>query len=311
MLQKMIFMHRDWKVGDTMQLFRKHRKMWKILGIIFLLLLLVNSVKLYWSNCTLKCSYYSIYSDKLTQSVRIVQLTDLHNQKFGSHNRKLVEKVKEQEPDVILLTGDLVNAGEVNTEIATELIASLKEVAPVYVSFGNHELEQQKNYETDLQSLYEEAGAVVLEKEYQDISLNGEEIRLGGIYGYCLPSKYLASNEANPKECAFLEEFQNTDRYKILMCHMPVCWMINGSLDEWDVDSIFAGHVHGGQVVLPKLGAVYGPDLGWFPGRLYGPFYSGDGESTMILSTGLGSNGWIPRWNNRSEIAITDLIPNE
>ena len=196
----------------------------------------------------LTTTHYTLSSTTIS-SLRIVQLTDLHNSVFGEENSRLIDAVRDQSPDLILLTGDLLNSDEQCTDIATDLIAKLCDIAPVYFSNGNHEIEYKENYGVDIGELYREAGAVVLEKEYQDITVKNQKIRLGGIYGYCLPGKYLETGEADPEETAFLEEFQDTDLPKILMCHMPVCWMINGSLDDWDVDYVFAGHVHGGEAV--------------------------------------------------------------
>lgn len=264
---------------------------------------------IYQSKHMLTCTSYSIRTDKIQESIRLVQITDLHNSMFGEKNQDLVDLASKQSPDLILIIGDLLKSKELNTDIATDLISDLSKIAPVYVSLGNHEVEYQQNYGTDIAQLYEDAGAVVLDRQYQDLEVNGQEIRLGGIYGYCLPEKYLETNEADPEECAFLSDFQNTDLYTILMCHMPVCWLLNDGLDEWDVDCIFSGHVHGGQVILPLIGGVYAPDMGWFPGRLQGLYSSADGSSTMVLSTGLGNTESVPRFNNIPEVVTVDIFP--
>ena len=273
-----------------------------ILGIIFMVCMIEVCISKY----RLSVVTYTNFSKNLT-SLRILQLTDLHNSEFGEGNARLVSAVRDQSPDLILLTGDLLNSDEQRTDIATDLIAKLCDIAPVYFSNGNHEIEYEERYGVDIDELYREAGAVVLEKEYQDITEKNQKIRLGGIYGYCLPGKYLETGEADPEETAFLEEFQDTDLPKILMCHMPVCWMINGSLDDWDVDYVFAGHVHGGEVILPFIGGLYGPDLGWFPGKLEGLYSSENGEKTLVLSRGLGTNESIPRFNNIPEVMVVDI----
>ena len=283
----------------------KRKKTTFIIAILSLLTI-ISVISLCTSTHALTITTYQL-SSNIPTSLRILQLTDLHNSEFGANNSRLVAAVRAQSPDLILLTGDLLNSDEQRTDIATDLITQLCDIAPVYCSNGNHEVEYQEKYGVDVDELYREAGAVVLEKEYQDIIINDQKIRIGGIYGYCLPGKFLETGEADQEETAFLEDFQNTDLPTILMCHMPVCWMINGSLDEWNVDYVFAGHLHGGEVILPFIGGLYGPDLGWFPGRMEGIFTSENEEKTLILSRGLGTSERIPRFNNIPEIMVVDI----
>ena len=172
------------------------------------------------------------------------------------------------------------------------------------------ELEYEQNYGTDITALYESAGATVLNYEYKDITINSQPLRIGGIYGYCLPDKYLETGEADPGECKFLWDFENTDRYKILLSHLPIAWLKNDGLEEWDIDCVFSGHLHGGQVILPGIGGVYAPDMGWFPGQLKGIFDSEDGKRHLVLSSGLGNTELVPRFNNIPEIVCVELIPD-
>ena len=261
------------------------------------------------STCGLSVTRYSIASPKLRDPLRIVHLSDLHNSVFGPHNVRLVQKIAAQEPDLILITGDLLNANEERTDIATELIAQLVPIAPVYVSFGNHEVAYEKRYGTDLKELYTKAGAVVLEYDRTDLAVNGQNIRLGGVYGYCMPGRFLKTGEAWESECMFLEDFQNTEAYTILLCHLPYSWIVYDSLDSWDVDLVLCGHVHGGQVRIPFIGGMWAPDQGWFPGWESGIYSSKEGNKVMVLSRSLGNTDKLPRFNNIPEILVLDLVP--
>lgn len=237
--------------------------------------------------------------------IRILQLTDLHNSTFGKENQRLIKMIQVQNPDLIFMTGDMVNQDEESTDIVVDLVRRLSEIAPVYYSYGNHEDVHAQSWGTDFPRIIAAAGAVVLERSYVDTEVKGLPVRIGGIYGYCLPD--MESGEDFEEETLFLQEFQNTDRYKMLLCHMPVCWISNGSLDYWDIDLVFAGHAHGGQVVIPFLGGLYAPDQGLLPGKLQGVFDSEDGNGHLILSSGLGSEGIVPRWNNLPEVLQVDL----
>lgn len=282
-----------------------------ILVLILTLFIAISTVLVYYLQYTLVAANQTLITRKLIESIHILQLTDLHNTEFGDDNTKLIANCKSQNPDIILITGDLINMNAPETDVAADLITDLTDIAPVYVSLGNHEIMNQQNFGTDCRAVFEEAGATVLDREYVDITVNNQDIRLGGIYGYCLPAKFLKTKEADPEECAFLTDFQDTDRYTILMCHMPVCWLVNDGLDEWDVDCVFSGHAHGGQIILPLIGGLYAPDMGFFPGDLQGLFSSKDNAKHMVLSSGLGSGNWVPRINNRPEIVTVEIKPQQ
>ncbi len=283
-----------------------------ILSLSILLVLLISIlISIEQSQHSLTVSKYELSSPKISSSIRIVQLTDLHNAQFGEDNCQLLALVKAQKPDLILFTGDLVTQDEENTSTAVSLIQEMCDIATVYVSLGNHEISHEAQFGSGIFSLYEAAGAIVFQQEYADIEINSQPIRIGGLYGYCLPEMWLSTGEANQDECDFLKDFQDTDRLTVLLSHNPTGWLINGSLDAWEADCVFAGHAHGGQIILPFIGGVFAPDLGWFPGKLEGLYSSADGTKTLVLSRGLGSSIEIPRINNIPEIVVVDLVPTE
>lgn len=262
---------------------------------------------LWASRYGLQVTRYEIVSDKLDETIRIVQLTDLHCREFGEENAELIARIAEQQPDLIVMTGDMINGHGQRTEVAEALIESLSGIAPVYASLGNHERANEHIYRSDITKLYEDAGAVVLEKEYQDIEIRGQRIRLGGMLGYALPEKYARTGEAVEAEYTYIAEMQKTESLTILLCHYPTCWIHNQLLDEWDVDVVFSGHEHGGQIRLPWLGGVYAPDRGFFPGHTSGVMYDQEGKHALVMSRGLGSTGSIPRLNNVPEIVVVDI----
>ena len=305
---------------------RKKRKR-RLLLIISAALLLFIIADLLASKYALKVSSYEITSDKIESEIRIVELADLHGSSFGRDNARLIKKVAAQEPDLILIAGDLLDSGkEDSLETAQSLIAQLCAIAPVYISPGNHELEYEELYGVDVAAVFEAAGGsdagsgsaaereetvlypcTVLDMEYVDIEVKGQAIRIGGIYGYCLPEEFLETGEADAEECAFLTEMQDTDAYTILLCHMPVCWTAHGGLEFWEISCVLTGHAHGGQVIIPGIGGLWAPDQGWFPGVLTGLVTSKDGEKTLVYSAGLGNTEWLPRFNNIPEIVVLNF----
>ena len=160
---------------------------------------------------------------------------------------------------------------------------------------------------TDLQDELEEAGAVVLNYQSIDLEVNGNPIRLGGLYEYGFETS-MQSEEENEKAVSYLEEYVDTDRYLIMCAHRPESFYPWDHADTWGIDLVLSGHLHGGQVIIPGLGGLYNPLDGFFAEYDYGQYKLGD--SDMIITRGLGSNPkTLPRLNNPPEIAVVDVEP--
>ena len=149
-----------------------------------------------------------------------------------------------------------------------------------------------------------------MDVSYLDMEVKGQPIRLGGYHAYYRqPGMYPVTEEEHRRQLEFCDDFENTDRYKILMNHVPTAWLDWGYRNECPVDLVLSGHYHGGQVRLPLIGGVYAPYVGLFPKHTRGLF-EGE-EATCILSTGLGASPGLPRINNLPQIVTVDLIPQQ
>lgn len=251
---------------------------------------------------------YSL-NESVISSIRILQLSDLHNAEFGDNNEELIDLVKKQSPDLIVMSGDMINRDEENLDIITDLISSLSDVAPIYYGYGNHEVDWIESFGFDLEDKLTQAGAVVLNNSYRDVSVNDSELRIGGYMGYYRQPGMLTQDEEQKKiELDFANDFENTDRLKILINHIPTQWVDWDYINEYPVDIVFSGHYHGGAIRIPIIDqGLYAPYVGWFPPYTKGMFTGS--QATCVLSTGLGSEHNIPRLNNTADIVIVDVIP--
>lgn len=287
------------------------KRKWKVVSLSMLLLIILCLGSIYISKHFLTVTHYEISGKNLKNKLRILQITDLHNSEFGQNNIRLIKSVREQHPDLIFLTGDILNSHKADPDISLNLVRELVDIAPVYATYGNHEKDYERNYGVNLAVEYESVGATLLEYDYEEIVVKNQKLRIGGLYGYCTPAKYLETGEAKLEECAYLEKLQSTSDYTILLTHMPYAWIMNDGISEWNIDCVFTGHDHGGLIRIPFVGGLYAPDQGWFPGKDCGLYYSQDGEKVMVLSRGLGRSGKLPRFNNVPEIVVVDLLPTK
>lgn len=283
------------------------KKVIKVLLIAVIFLFLIVLIDIWISYNWLTVSSFTVTSSKISEHFRIVLISDLHNHEFGSSNAKLVVRIQEQSPDLVIIDGDMINGDSENDNVAVEVVRALSETAPVYYSLGNHEYDYIDAGHEELTEDLEEAGAVVLNYQSLDAEVNGNPIRLGGLYEYGFESG-MQSEEENERAVSYLEEYTDTDRYLIMCAHRPESFYPWDYADTWGIDLVLSGHLHGGQVIIPGLGGLYNSLDGFFAEYDYGQYKLGG--SDMIITRGLGSNPKIlPRFNNPPEIAVVDVMP--
>ncbi len=246
---------------------------------------------------------------KVNQQICIVQLSDLHDAQFGEDNKDLISSVRNKHPDLIFMTGDMINKDTQDLSRLKNLITESCKIAPVYYGFGNHERIWQKVHSPDLSQIIKECGATVLENKYVDLTINGNSVRIGGYSGY-YGTPHMVSNDAESQKSfwQFKKLFENTNRLKILLAHIPTPWIDWEYINKYDVDIVFSGHYHGGEIKVPFAGGLYAPYIGYWPQNTEGVFYGSKG--VCVLSTGLGSEH-VLRFNNPPQIVVADLVSNE
>lgn len=286
------------------------KKIFIILLCLFLAAGSFCAYEIYISYHHLTVSDYTVKSDKIQNNINIIMISDLHDHEFGEKNHELVKKIREQHPDLILMVGDMLNDISENSHVAIDIIQQLKEVAPVYYSLGNHEEGYIKTKDESLIQKLKNAGAVVLDKEYKNISIRGNNLTIGGIYDYAFAvdgAGHMSKKDMKPKDLKFLESFQAEDSFKIMMAHRPDSFIFGEAADTWNIDLVVSGHNHGGQVILPGIGGLYGGDQGWFPEYADG-IHHFKAVKNMIITRGLGTHKEkLPRFHNVPEIVHITL----
>jgi len=272
----------------------------KIIIIIFTCICLFIAYFLYISYYSLGVTTYEIKSSKINEDINIIMIADIHDQHCHIKD-KVINKIKEFNPDLILCVGDIIDNQSENEKDTIQFLQSLTSITDVYMSIGNHEIE----YDESLGFIdeIENIGVHVLDQEYMDIKVHNNWIRIGGLYDYAFNTydgKITQESMHNSVTYQFLNTMTKTSLFKIMMAHRPDSFIF-GDAYQWDIDMILSGHLHGGQVVLPFFGGLYAPDQGLFPKYDYGE-YDLD-QSKLMITRGVSSSGeLLPRFNNLPEI---------
>ncbi len=236
---------------------------------------------------------------------RVVQITDLHNKEFGPNQRDLVAMVKSARPDLIVVTGDLIDRKHYGKGASIALLAQLRRFAPVYFVTGNHEWWSGRF--DDLSQNIKNAGVSILQNRHVKIARGNESLYLVGIDD--IAKKYDIDYDDSFAQDRFIsgelnEAMKGLTRndFKILLAHRPEKFPIYAL---HGVNLVFAGHAHGGQVRPPFSGAIFAPDQGFFPKYSDGVYRQS--SSTMVLSRGLGVSTVPFRLFCRPEVVIVVL----
>ena len=286
--------------------------MYKII-FIFIGIFILMYLYIKYNVNTLEVTKYVVENKKVPKEFdgyNIVQISDLHSKLFGENNKKLIQKIKSLNPDIVVVTGDLIDGENNNYNVALDFMKEISKLYRVYYIIGNHE---QKALIKKYKDEYKDYFNKLHQMDFVNLDNNKVEIVKGNsninLYGLTVPYscyKYLFDNqETTSIDSDFLEEkLGKVDReqFNILLAHTPFYF---DEYEKWGADLTLCGHVHGGIVRLPFVGGLLSPDRKFFPKYDLGAYIKN--KSTMIVSKGLGGSKVLIRVNCKPEIVNIKL----
>lgn len=285
-----------------------------ILGITLIFIIVYVYEK--WLNGHFKVERYTVdmpFIEEGQAPIKAVLLTDLHESEFGKENQTLVRTVENENPDIILIAGDMfVKREDFNPDGALSLLKQLVDICPVFYANGNHEKKVSCYWEGSKEKfcMYQQEvsklGVHYLINESYDLDIKGTPIRVTGLD---LPLNHFQKIWKKPtlsigelKEC--IGDSVTGERYQILIAHNPQYFPL---YSQWGADFVCSGHVHGGFMILPVVGGVIAPNYRLFPKYDFGKFTQG--KTTMVLSRGLGVHTLKLRFFNVPEVSVISFFP--
>ena len=275
----------------------------KTIGAVFLVVLVLFTAWVLWANTALTVTNVTLTEENLPEvfdGYKIAHISDLHDGEMGKDNIKLLEALKEAQPDIIVLTGDMVDSRRIDVSLTLRFAEGAVEIAPCYYIPGNHESRIPEEYEK-LKAGLKSAGVTILENTIAEIKKDGEKITIAGVIDPAFDES--ADQSVYPDVMrGFLTSLPERDGYAVLLSHRPELFDV---YREAGFDLVLTGHAHGGQARLPFFGAVYVPSQGWFPEYTEGVYT--EELTDMVISRGIGNSSVPIRFNNRPELIIIEL----
>lgn len=243
--------------------------------------------------CVTEIEYQSSRIPNTFDGFRILHISDLHNRLFGSNQYKILERTEKIAPNIMVITGDLIDRNRTNINTAMAYVSRAAKIAPVYYVSGNHE--KKSGYYVQLSKRLREAGVHILDNDFIDVSFMGSKLTLIG-----LKDPSFGTEEEFEENIEKLVKSVNAD-FKMMLAHRPRMQLYK----NYDIDFCFAGHAHGGQFRFPIIGGLYAPEQGVLPKYTSG-LHTECGTS-MIVSRGLGNSVFPIRLFNPPELVVVTL----
>ena len=193
----------------------------KIAGIVCTLLVAASCISVYISYNVLTVTEYKLKNKKVQSPIRMLLVSDLHNHQFGDNNEELIKKMLDLQPDAIFMDGDMLNVDTADCSWLFQLIRSLSSEVPVYFAYGNHEIAYQEQH-PELREQLTEAGAVVVEENYVDTTINGNAVRIGGFYDYA----FSMTHPSTRQDTMDSEKYDFLDFWDRIGCRIDLEWRI-------------------------------------------------------------------------------------
>lgn len=281
-------------------------KLLRLGGLLAAVVLLAALILwLFWGNRALTVTHLTVESPRISvpfSGFRIAQVSDLHNAQFGPENQALLDLLRAEKPDLILLTGDLVDSRRTDLKVGIDFATRAAAIAPTYYVPGNHEARLSGADNAALREGLEAGGVTVLENRLETLERDGARITLAGVYDPGFYRDSMGKDTALVTDSLLSGLGLEEQDYTVLLSHRPEL------LDTYaahPVDLVFAGHAHGGQVRLPGIGGLAAPGQGLFPKYDAGLFPQS--STQMVVSRGLGNSIFPLRVNNRPELVVAEL----
>lgn len=265
-----------------------------------------------WQNNDLTVSRSQAVSERLPaefDGFTIVQISDLHNKSFGGEQERILAAIAGEEPDLIVITGDMIDSRWTDVEPALKFAEGAAKLAPCYYVTGNHESRVPEAYAALKRGLTE-AGAAVLDNQKVILEHNGGTITVIGVSDPTFQTGYILGDDVSVMKDQLETLTDEGDEYTVLLSHRPELFDV---YVDAGVDLVFTGHAHGGQWRLPGVGGLIAPGQGFFPKYTSGAHTaiacgeSGSRETVMYVSRGLGNSLMPIRIFNRPEIVVVEL----